>query len=510
MKTNKKAAQPATTNTVPQTNALAAAEAVNPEATAEQPETVKANIQAKAAKLPVHKTAVARTKQTVITGNALEMLGSALSQLKIGVPTLESLSSMDNLKGSVAEKMAAVATIRGGIADALSFKLMANRQYLACTDSTERRFVAEELAPSQDKAAEYLTRVLAMDGAIGTVAAITYLKTVLTMEYENSKEVNLMLKDLVDRKLLTSKGNGERVSIGYSWYHIGDFGLEPEDIREIAQVIEQFSKVVKTMERERREATNQEMAAQANITLEEALGGKTGKCLVHIPAEPFEVNGVTKWRGGGDVTFDFGEKIIKPVRASGSIERLIIDIVNYGAVLTRHSLTWKTAPPFVGLVNDVMGNHPELTREDAQDYAKDLMTLWHMMKRAIKHLTDTKAQEASLQEMLTKATISATQFFGLNGNEGIPSYDQPALLQFDGIMKLADRNLSNPFFLATRGTENGKEYFEVVETPPHLRELFGETTGMKFPINRRDTLLGDLVNKIKGQTEMVAATATAK
>ena len=498
MKPTTKAASTATTKTE---EAIATAEVVN--------ESAKETIVAKAAKLPTHKVAVARPKQTVLTGtNALELLGGVLSKLKIGVPELEILNDMKTLKGTVAEKLAAVETIRGGIADALSFKLKAYRQYNACTDRVERKFVAEELEQSQLAADSYLKKVLEMEGSLGSVAAVTYIKSVLTMEYETSKEVDMMLKDLVAKKLLVSKdkGCGERVSIGYNWYEIGDYGLDAEDIDEIVSVIEQFSKVVKTMERQRREAMNIEMAAKANISLADALLGCSGTCLVHIPAEAFELGGVTKWRGGGDVSLQFKDKYIKPVCASGSIERLIADIGSRGAELTRHSLTWNTAPPFQGLVKDIQRNHPDFSRDVAEDYARDFMTMWHMLRRGIKHAENIVAQEASLQEMSKKAEISAIQFFGLNGNA--ISQEQAALLQFDGILKMKDVNLINPFFLATRKLDDGKDFIEVLEVPEHLNEYLGNITGKKFPINHRDTLLGELIQKIKGQTEMAAATAT--
>jgi len=51
-----------------------------------------------------------------------------------------------------------------------------------------------------------------------------------------------------------------------------------------------------------------------------------------------------------------------------------------------------------------------------------------------------------------------------------------------------------------------------VEIPPHLQKAFGKYIGKKLPLNDRRACpeLGNLVDKIRGQQEMAAATATAK
>ena len=441
-------------------------------------------------------------------------LGVAAAKLKLSVPTLASLKSLDGLGDTIQGKREAAGKIRGDVADAAKFILASNRQLAACTDHDERRFLEEELNETGKAANEYLVQVLELKGVLKTVAAMAYLKTVLTMEYASPLEVNTMLGELVKKGILIggSGQQGSPITIGYLHYRISDkLGLDATDIDEISGVVEQLSRAVKTMERERRDTMTEEMKAQANISLEDALAGKVGKCLVYVPPEAYrDSKDVEKWRGGGNVMFDFGKNEVAAIQASGSVERLIADIAARKVVLYRSHLTWKTTPPFRVLVESIAKNL-ELSRFQAESYAGDIMTLWHMLRRGIAHDKEVKAQAKAKEEMLVKAEITAMEFFGLNGAGGKPVQNKTAFLQFDGVFHLRDTKLFNPFLLATRGMDADKEFLEVVEVPSHLREHLGNYVGKKFLTNDRRAFpeLSDLISKIRAQQEM-AATVAAK
>jgi hypothetical protein len=456
--------------------------------------------------------AKARPKTTVLSSansNPFANLGDALTELSLGVPDLDSLADVDSVGQGLEAKKAAAVKVREGIANALKFLLGLFRRLAGCEDRIEKRFIQEELQESEDNARGYLGKVLNLKGALRTIAAGTYLKTVLTMDYSSPDEVAMMLRNLVDNGLIVSKGEGPCVTIGYQVYRLGDFGFDAEDVREITGVIEQFSRVVKTKERERRAQLQKEIAGQSQISLQEALDGKTGKCLVTVPAESFIDRSTKKpvWRGGGEVLFDFADKLIKPIRASGSVERLVGDLADRGGRITRHSLTWEKASGLNGLAQGIQ-RKLDVSWSDAQDLARDFLTIWHLLNRGIRHAEEVVKQADELAQLTAKAEITAVQFFGLNGTkDGKPIEGKPALLQLQGVVRLEDRNLYNPFFLARRMTEEGKELVEALEIPAYLEGYL--ETGKKFPIDRWNTPVGDLIQKIKGQTEMTVATAAA-
>jgi hypothetical protein len=452
-------------------------------------------------------TAKKTEKPVVLTGGFAD-LEKSLGALKLNIPTLESLKNIENLQGSVAAKMEAANKIGEGVANAIKYLFEGEKQIALAKNHLERKFIQEEVTEGKEKANAYLDEVFAMKGALKSVAALAYLRTVLTLSYSNSTEVNLMLRNLVERGLLVNSGTGPTVMIGFLHYHLGSWGLDPEDIKEIMAVVEQFSKVVKTMERERRDASVEDMKAKAQISLDEAISGKTGMCLIHVPAEAFKKGTETKWRGGGDILFDFQRNSVSAVQASGSVEKLVTDIAARGVELTRYSLQWDKAPGVWALADSIGRNLNITDRKEAEDYASDFLTLWHMLRRGITHYKALLAQMLAETEMKNKAEITAFQFFGLNGSEGVPTYDKPALLQFNGIIKLPDRNLFNPFVLAKRVNQ---ESFEVVEVPSHLQDILGECIGKQLPLNCRSfPELDDMLHRIYGQQEMAAATATAK
>ena len=457
-----------------------------------------------------NKSKIGKPDTKTVTVHSFAEIGEAITQLKLSVPKLKSLKGLDGLSGSVKEKMEAAKKIRGDVADALKFLLGSSKQLTACADHDERRFVMEELKEPEAEARAYLTQVLELKGALKTVAAAAYLKTVFTLDYTSHEQVQAMLNDMVSRGLLTSAGTGSPIMVGYLHYRLGDFGFDEADVAGISAVVEQFSRTAKTMENQRRQALTVELEKMAEVSLPEVLAGKNGRCLVDVPSEGHtDKQGKSHWYGGGRILFDFQKEFVVPVRASGSCERLIADIEKRGGKITRHSLTWDTPPGWNSLVNWGVRNL-DLNRPSAEAYAKDFSTLWHMAQRGIRHHKEKLAQAEIKADMEKRAQITPLQFFGLNGLKGKPVEKKAALLQFDGAFKArGSQRLFNPFFLAVRTTENGTGFFEVAEIPPHLQGILGNYVGKKFPIDdyRGCPDLGDLMESIKGQCQMAATTA---
>ncbi len=446
-----------------------------------------------------------------LTGNPFAGLGEALSSAKLAVPTLESLAGVADIGSAIEEKKKAAEKIREGIAAALIFLLEVFRRLTGCADNDERRFVKEELADSQEKAQAYLGQTLEIKGALGTIAATAYLRTVLTMDYQSAEEVQSMLHELVERKLLVVHGKGPAVQIGYQNYSLGDFGFDADDIRVVTSVVEQFSRAVKTRERERRTNLRQGLLAASEITLDQALAGEDGKCLLSVPPEAFtDRDGKNRWRGGGEVLFQFSDKVVTPVRASGSVENLIADISDRGGRLVRASLKWETPPHIEGLARDFAKKLGLRDLSVARDKARDFLTLWHIIQRGIRHAEAVKEQETELAELTARAEITPVQFFGLNGS-GSPVFDKPALLQLKGVIRLDTSNLYNPFLLVQRGVEDGQEVIGLSAIPAFLEGYLGKYVGRTFPASDRRACpeLSNLLHQIRGQQEMAVATATA-
>lgn len=463
-----------------------------------------------APKPPVTEATADEIQQTVnkgsgFTASPFAEIGKAIGKLKLSVPTFVPPGDLSNLATSVAGKIEAARRVQDGVAQGLKFVLEAHRQLVRCTGHLERRFAKEELDETLGKVNEYLTQVLGLKGSLRTVAAAAYLKTVLGLDFATAEEVRIMLNDLVSRGLLVTSGVGSPITIGYLHYKIGpDFGLDQEDIAEVGRIVNQLSLTVKKLEHDRRQAMDKEMVAQANVTLDEVLANKDGTCLIKVPAEAFEKDGQTQWRGGGNITFQFGKEITA-IRASGSVERLIADIGRRGASLPRHALTWDKAPGFYAAKQAALKNHG-LSDSEGEQRAKDMITMWHMLRRGIARHNEIKARQAQKQEMAARATITAEEFFGLNGSTGQPK-DGVALLAFDGAVKTREGRLISPFMLVSREGES----FELVELPPHLDDAFGKFMGKKFPVGdlRQAREFGDLISKIRGEMEMAAATADA-
>lgn len=446
-----------------------------------------------------------------------------LEGLKLSVPTFQALMDLDKLATTVAGKVEAAKKIQGSVADALKFLLDFHRAVATCKDRTERRFVLEEGQGKEAQANEHLSQVLGLKGGLRTVAALAFLKTVLTMDYKHADEVHYMLKGLVAMGILVqSADKGTPITIGYLHYKISpDFGLDAEDIAEVGAVVGKLSNHIKTLERQRREAMTKQMEAEADITLDEALEGKNGKCLVHVPSETFfrkVVDEATKQetqvkdrRGGGNVYFDFQPDSVVALKASGSVERLIADIARQKVSVPRHMLGLKKEEMTRGSLARSVGREFNLDREKAWDYAGNLMTLWHMLRRGIEDHQSKKQILHLKKAMEVEADITMLQFFGLNGSEGHPK-DGTALIEYGGKIKLrSGRKLFNPFLLVTRVTEDDKAFFEVAGVPPHLQDVFGQFEGKRFPMDgnyQECPELGDLLDEVQGQQEMAAATAT--
>lgn len=457
-------------------------------------------------------------KKEQIVAKSFGQLDAVVKELKLKIPTLRSLPSLSGLANVVGEKVKAVRQIEEDVAGVVKFICASNNQLAACQDRLERKIVADEIAKPMAEMEAYLKDVLEQDDKVfKTAAAVAYLKTTFSGQPASYDEGRQMLADLTGRGLLAQAGSGP-ILIGYQHFTINpSFGLDVEDIAEINQVVAKFSRTLQTLENQRRQEQTKTMEEESEIELGVALSGNVGKCLVHVPAESYidrRDGDKEKWRGGGNLLVDFRKEDVIPLKASGSIERLVAQMAAMKVKLPKHTLLWQ-CPPGMGKAYDrvveAVENSHAVPRQQAEEIVRKIQALWWLIHRGINRFKENSLREAIRQEMAEAATITAQQFFGLNGSAGKP-VEGTALLQFKGVFRQKNEDtIFEPFFLVKRGENEGKGFFEVTEVPEHLKEVLGEYVGKQFPTSSEyhecPEQLGRLIRAMRGQEEMAVQTA---
>ncbi|MCX6718739.1 MAG: hypothetical protein NTY81_04055 [Candidatus Staskawiczbacteria bacterium] len=447
----------------------------------------------------------------------LAQLGDVVKGTVLAIPKLRSLPNLNGLTTTVEEKMKLARQIEEDVTTAVKFLGDARCRLEACQDHLERKIVNSEVAQPMTEMREYLKGVLALEDLIyRSTAAMAYMKASFSQQFASEEEAIEMLTGLVNRGLLVHGSVSSAITVGYKHYDISrEFGLDETDIADVKDVIAKFARVLKTLVRLQRQAEVKKALKNAEITLDQALDGANGTCLLDIPAEQYEKNGETLWRGGGQMLVRFTNEEVIPIQGIGSIEQNVKEMVETDVRLRCNTLLWDVPPgsgetAFEKVRTGVMRSM-DLSSGEAKTYVSKMRILWYFVRRAVNAAKDKEATDKLKDEFRGRATISATEFFGLNGNGGQPCQGT-ALLEFEGsfIVK-GGGTVQHLFLLAKNLEDDGEMVVEVAEVPEHLQKILGEFVGKKY--SARDDFascpeqLRRILRGIRGHADMAHATA---
>ncbi len=371
------------------------------------------------------------------------------------------------------------------------------------------REIAEALAEKSIAETEaYIREQLGCQMLIGNdpiprrTAMLAYLNTVLSVDFHgDSEKAFAAQQDLQDRGILVlDKSSQGPIVIGIQHYVVPEtWGLKPRHLEKIAESVAQFSRNYMALRQEHRVEATRLMEDEAEIDLDMAQEGGTGKCLVRVRAEPMvdsqgneRVDSVTKrplYHPGGSLLVEFGAKYVGPIRASGGIERKVTEMVSED----------------VSIPISALGDRKKLRLDKKVSETQFGLAwrFWKMMLNGIDGHQAAKAQEAIKLVMSQKGEITAQQMLGVNGSTGQCVKNMPAFLEFRGAFKFKRDGVRiyNPFLLGRVVEDNGKDFIEIVEVPPQLDTVLGKFVGKKFSVddNFGHCPFGHLIRAIKGQ-----------
>ncbi|MDO8486529.1 MAG: hypothetical protein Q7S77_02435 [Candidatus Staskawiczbacteria bacterium] len=406
----------------------------------------------------------------------LSDLKRSLEELKIELPTDFSGST----ESTVDEIYAMTKKIESGVADSLGW-LASKEAYIASIeDHMKRRIAIGEWAKREDEVHGYLEACLTHDCPYFKVAAaMSYFKYWFSLPLNSQQDANKMLEDFLVRKLLVEDLKGH-IELKFKRFRIGDFGFEKEDEEEIEKAVIAFKRNLQSFEDQRRKSEFRKEQEKADITLEELLVGKNGRCFMQVPPQPPKFEG-GNWLAGGGLTVEADDRFITPISGVGKLEIQVKRMREIRVRIERHTLEW-SAPPATGNKNfgrvfDWVMRNNDFTEEQAENYVNKMKALWHLIARAQKgqeakeHLAEIK------EEFRKKATISPYEIFGFTGEnaKGI------ACLELDGPYVDGDGPaIYEFFFLLEKGEDDGENFISIKDMPSHVAELLGELSGKKF------------------------------
>lgn len=268
----------------------------------------------------------------------------------------------------------------------------------------------------------------------------------------NFKAAKQMLEKLVEDGYMEEDSEGvlEIWDRYYSVPHQSAFGEEENDQVQEALSNLQFQVGQKTRQQKRNRAA--ELREQGEISPQELLEGKAGKCFLPIPPEYDERRDF--WRRGGNLLVRQDEQgRIWPLEATGGIENAICEAVGMNVFLLGYSLSWENPPSVKNLPDEENGK---------------IRLLWFLINRAIEAVQEEEEMKNLREEFQEDADITDREFF-LERRTGT------CLIHFQGKWENRDGSeVPYLFFLAERGEEEGETTIHLVEIPEHLEKLFSE------------------------------------
>lgn len=466
-------------------------------------------------------------KKQVVIENGFAGLKSAFQHLHLEVPKLDKdlLTDPSRHDEVVKEKVKGVGQIQKSMNSVLKYLDSAAMWVAGHEDRLERKIAQQEVAKDMEEAREHVSECLSVEEPIyRTAAAIAYLKYAFSLSFATQEDARAMLQGLVDRGLLVKTTNDPRdpergpIFIGYEHFKFGDFGLDPEDKAEIQNAINEFSRSFSQLISQERVKQTKAANEEADIDLEDLVEGGDGKCLLEVPPESYlDRQGEEQWRGGGNVLVQALGKEILPLVGIGSLASIIASMKAKEVKLGRHTLEWETPPgygkSFARVVAGVMDTRG-LLKAAAEDYVKKLQALWHIIRRAREAVVHQKELAQLKEEFLSRADITAEQFFGLNGNGTCQK--GTSLLEFKGAFKGKKGKYDQPsvynlFFLCERTEEAGKSAIKIVDAPKHVRKFLAPCIDKEYAegdnFNDLPRDLGRILRGIRGQVEKAAEVA---
>ena len=492
----------------------------------------------KAAPAPTAKPKFTTVVQT--TANPFDNIGQKLATAALGISELDDIGTIEGMADAIKALDEAIPKTQESIKNSVVLLFEANKYIVAAQEqdvvlkaagqtAVKERIAREVAAKYTVKAESCIKKVLGYTGVLLAIGVLEYIKTAMSLVPESFEQGRAVLKDLKDRGIINDSGTGPVIRVAYEKYFLATkFGFAPDDVKQISAAVDAFDRKQLTLLNEHRRQTNEAMKEESQIGLDEALSGKKrGKVLLRVPAECLIGDeGEEKWQGGGSVLFEFRSTGIRPLEATGKIEKSVKEAVGLGVEILWHMLDWGTEIPvrqfkLVGndyveddaskkveilhvpvayeLVPDI-GQNLHLGHNEALQYAKKLMAVWHMLDRGIREVDKMKEQAEVKAVMEAGARAGMFEFFELNGAK---NESKVTLLQMEGVYKTPTENLVNPFFLAERHGDT----VTVVEVPPHLSKLLGEFVGKEFATNECPGELGGMMRRILSQQEMAARVA---
>jgi len=442
-------------------------------------------------------------KNYLESGKTPTSVGLRLELPKIDEGILNDPSRLDQL---VTLKMEGVDQIQKGITDTLGWLDSVASWLRECQplqgDSSEEkvrkamllRIRRNEISEHLRKVGNYVDECLgAKEPIYRTAAAIAYLNYMFDQEFTDHQTALGMLEGLKQKGLLIEAPAG-LIMIGYQRFNVSSsFDLDQNDLKAIQDAVARFSRRFMQLTHQRREETAQKLAKEATLTFEQFQKGVPGTFLLEVPSEKMEsdhnVPDKGHHRGGGNLYLEVRGRDIFPVNSTGSIERMVANMIEFGIRLPYYTLMWD-APPGAGKnfrrVQEGVMDTRDISEGDAEIYVRKMQSLWHLIKRGIDARAWREKMSGVMKSFAEKSTITPEEFFGLDGDkpkegeeffglDGGQPKSQPkegiAYLQFEGAFKHKGRVFYNIFFIVERSKEEDSCCLEVLDAPEHVKEL---------------------------------------